>query len=115
VTHWFSERKQHLHQGIEKVKQMTKNQETTPEQIHFDFYTALPAMQMPASVATNENLDTQPTSHSTPKTVKPDVQKPTNLAAERALFDPTEIEQDFSNQLTHSQKTRQKQRKTEQG
>lgn len=87
VKSWFSEHKQQLHQNIESVKQMTKNQETPPEQIHFDFYTALPAMQMPASMAAKENE---------PAAVKP--------AKERALFDPAELEEDFSKQMMQSRK-----------
>jgi hypothetical protein len=46
---WLVERKSHLQKGVVKVKQLAANKETPPEQIHFDFYTALPNMHIEPS------------------------------------------------------------------
>jgi hypothetical protein len=46
LTNWFAERKNHLHQGMGKTKQLSEAKEAQPEQIHFEFYTTLPNMQI---------------------------------------------------------------------
>lgn len=41
---WVTEHKQHLHQGLTKVKQLSAPQNDADQQIHFEFYTSLPNM-----------------------------------------------------------------------
>lgn len=43
---WMTERKQRLHQNIEKVKQIAVNQKDANQDIHFEFYSALQNMQV---------------------------------------------------------------------
>ncbi len=46
VKTWIAERKVRLHQGITKVKQIAVNKNEAEPAIHFEFYTALPNMQV---------------------------------------------------------------------
>ena len=41
---WVTEHKQHLHQELAKVKQLSTHQNEADQQIHFEFYTTLPNM-----------------------------------------------------------------------
>ncbi|RDI41679.1 SPOR domain-containing protein [Aquicella lusitana] len=50
IKNWFGERKSRLRQDIAKAKQLVKNREKPAEPtIHFEFYTALPNMQVTVS------------------------------------------------------------------
>jgi|GEM_PF-3083606 hypothetical protein len=88
LANWFSERKNHLQQGMTKVKQLTVNKKAEPEPIHFEFYTTLPNMQVKPSVPPVE--DSKRIAKATPLPT-PQVKQP--------LFDPAEIEEDVSSQL----------------
>lgn len=44
--HWVSASRQHLHHDIAKVKQLAANKKEGPPPIQFEFYTALPKMQV---------------------------------------------------------------------
>ena len=46
VKTWLAERHQHLHQHMTQVKQLAANKPAAEPAIHFEFYTALPNMQV---------------------------------------------------------------------
>src|SRR3990167_2707059 len=50
---WIGDHKAHVRQNVVKVKQLVTNKEETEPAIHFEFYTALPDMQVtvPGSVS----------------------------------------------------------------
>src|SRR5580698_3378361 len=43
---WITERKAHLHQSMVKVKRIAVNKNEVEHEVHFEFYTALPSMQV---------------------------------------------------------------------
>ncbi len=43
---WITERKAHLHQSIVQAKRLDVNKNEVEHDIHFEFYTALPSMQV---------------------------------------------------------------------
>ncbi len=59
---WIAERKHHLN-PVAKVKQIAMDKTNAPEPIHFEFYTALPNMQvgMPNSVSHSNVVDNEKT------------------------------------------------------
>lgn len=46
ISTWIAAHKTHLHDGLAKVKQIASNKDAEDEPIHFEFYTALPNMQV---------------------------------------------------------------------
>lgn len=46
MQHWVSASRHHLHQDLVKVKQLAAKKKEGPPPIHFEFYTALPNMQV---------------------------------------------------------------------
>ncbi|MFZ2315193.1 MAG: hypothetical protein WAW86_06000 [Gammaproteobacteria bacterium] len=46
MQHWVNASRHHLHQDIAKVKELAAKQKEGPPPIHFEFYTALPKMQV---------------------------------------------------------------------
>lgn len=55
VKTWFANRKNKLHNDIEKVKRIAAKKDPSEQQIHFEFYTALPNMGMRAADQLAEN------------------------------------------------------------
>lgn len=46
MQHWVSASRHHLHQDLAKMKQLAIKKKEGPPPIHFEFYTALPKMQV---------------------------------------------------------------------
>jgi cell division protein FtsN len=67
LTNWMTERKHHLNQSIQVVKQIAVK-DAAEQPVHFEFYTALPNMKM--ELATAENLNSS-VSAPAPKKVLP--------------------------------------------
>lgn len=95
MTNWVSERKNHLHKNIVKVKQLatSKNPEDVP--IHFEFYSALPKMQMIAPVDKTETV------------MNPALNRPLKKPLIKSVVaDASELEEDLSSQLKSDQTKR---------
>lgn len=103
--HWFVDRKARLQTGLDKkltdIKTLSAKK-TEDEEVHFEFYTALPAMQMSVAEA---NLETK--APASAGVVTDDKKKPAatlspmkSLAAKSLFLDPAELEQDFAKRFT---------------
>ncbi len=89
---WVSERKTHINQGLVKVKRLAANKNAPPPEIHFEFYTTLPKMQVKLS-----DLNTTDERSSAPK-----IQQASILPAPAAsaVISASDIEKELSAQLT---------------
>lgn len=47
ITHWASEQRTQISKSVEKTKQAVTAKNDVPPEVHFEFYTALPNMQVP--------------------------------------------------------------------
>lgn len=85
VKQWFVERKGRLQNGLDRkistIKELSAKKEADQD-VHFEFYTALPAMQI-----------SKPLVSSTPSIKAP--------AAKSLFLDPAELERDFANRISH--------------
>lgn len=86
VKTWIAERKARLHHEVVKAKQVVVNKNDSEPEIHFEFYTALPNMQITVSG---------------PFTNEKSRDSNTNLAIkmaskQMAIFDEEQIEREFS-------------------
>lgn len=114
ITTWIAERRTHLVRGsFAKVKQLAAKEEAPP-QIHFEFYTALPTMQVnadqPLTVASETPKVVTPVSPQK-KTVLARADKSAGMQASKAMVSPfvpavkssvvnaDELEQEFSAQI----------------
>jgi cell division protein FtsN len=91
IQNWIAERKNHLHQDIIKVQQIAANKNDNDQQIHFEFYTALPNMQV--SVADLSARDDR----SAPKVVA--VKKTVNTA----IINADQLERELNSEMKQSQ------------
>lgn len=104
VKQWFVERKGRLQNRLDKkistIKELSANKDANQD-VHFEFYTALPAMQISVSHA-DEKIQTNSTLTTTePKKSlvlsTPSVKAP---AAKSLFLDPAELERDFANRVS---------------
>jgi hypothetical protein len=100
---WVSERKTHLNQGLVKVKRLAANKDVPPE-IHFEFYTALPGMQVKVVDLNAQERNAQ--SGRTRKDIVPGaavVSEKTQSTASKlsstAIFSEHDLERDLSAQV----------------
>lgn len=92
TTNWIAAHRSHLRQDIVKVKRLAANKNTEQEEIHFEFYTALPNMQMNATV--------QAEPAQTGVAAKPTITAPVvATVASPANLDTQALEQDISAQI----------------
>lgn len=108
ASDWFQERKHHLQKDLDNKAQDAKSalakQDDTEPQVHFEFYSMLPNMQM------SEQVKPAPTSVASSTPVSAPVSAPN-----AALFSQDELEQDFSRHMTHkSYASKDTQHKSEQ-
>jgi hypothetical protein len=59
VMIWMAERKTHLHHGLKEVKQINET-DSTEQPVHFEFYTALPTMQVSVPEAAIQQVENTP-------------------------------------------------------
>jgi len=78
---WMTERKQRLHQNIEKVKQIAVNQKDANQDIHFEFYSALQNMQVNVPAASHSATTNQPAANNNITKLAENVIKPSVKAA----------------------------------
>ena len=81
VTSWIAERKSHLHNELSKVKQLAATQNNASQEVHFEFYTALPKMQVTVPEITRQ--------------VAP---KPA-IAANKAIVSVDELEKELASEI----------------
>ena len=99
-TTWIAERKNHLHQGIAKVKQLAENKTDTSEPVHFEFYTTLPNMQVTMSnpVASNDNQAVA--NNNTPRPTIVSTQKTSvKMLTADAIVNADELEKELAHEL----------------
>jgi|WetSurMetagenome_2_1015567.scaffolds.fasta_scaffold250267_2 hypothetical protein len=94
LERWIAERKQHWQQGrmrddTSKTKRFVTNKSNAPPPIHFEFYTALPNMQV---TVPNPVLEAKNT------TLAP-VARPQAQAKKMAVVSAEELEQELSEQI----------------
>lgn len=91
VSDWVAEHRNKSNKN-KKPKQMASNQEQNEKQIHFEFYTALPNMQMKVS----ESLDV---AEKAPATMKAHVGKPIRQAQNKTIFNADDLEKELSTHI----------------
>jgi len=110
---WVSERKSHLNQGLVKVKRLAANKSDPAPEIHFEFYTALPNMQVKlsdlntAEQNANANNKVNPLVSRANKVVSTDKsdsttkdQQASDVAVSSAIVNANDLEKELSAQLT---------------
>lgn len=93
IKQWLAERKNHLNKGLVKVKKLAAaNKNEAEPQIHFEFYSALPSMQMSAPVAAENTKATPPSAIASKTPVK-------KLPHGKSIVDAASIERELSEQI----------------
>jgi hypothetical protein len=87
---WMTERKEYLHNDIEKVKRIAVNSEEAPP-VQFEFYNALPNMQVAISAPSVETPKKKIIIH------KPSENK--KLAANSTIFDADRLQRAFDEEM----------------
>lgn len=102
---WVGERKTHLNHGLDKVKKLAANKTEAEPQIHFEFYTALPKMQVKvADLTAKTGVSAAPVRPAGTDKIAADVRKDKKAAAGgAAIASASELEQELSAQLTNSE------------
>ena len=94
IKTWARDRKNNLQQGVVKVKQLAIKKPAEEPQIHFEFYTALPDMQMTAPEPEQSEGDIA---------LKKEALR-SHVAANALFASSEELEHDLSEQLKRSKK-----------
>lgn len=96
---WLQRNRTRLHQDIEKVKKIAANKPEAAPPIHFEFYTALPHMQVKLPGDVKEEEAQRPTkpvmtaeSVVSEKPLKP-------MAGNKPIFDADQLQRAFSEEL----------------
>ena len=91
IRSWITERKEHFHKKMDKVKQVAlRRVDSNPPPIQFEFYTALPNMQIPVP-----EPETKVSSSTT---------KSTQEKKSIALFDAERLQREFKQELNKNLK-----------
>ncbi|EKD70448.1 MAG: hypothetical protein ACD_46C00533G0009 [uncultured bacterium] len=93
LSAWAGEYRQHWRQKLVKVKELAQSNDAPPPEIHFEFYSALPNMQMNAAdIVQDEKNQTRTKTIKKKKSGK-------SLAENTAIVDAEELENDISEQI----------------
>jgi len=102
---WVAERKQRLHQNMEKVKQIAVNRKDVNPDIHFEFYTALQNMKVSVPDS-NATAIQQPTANNNITKLAENVIKPSAKAASdnhsvaaQSIFDAEKLQLALKNEF----------------
>lgn len=98
LENWMAERKNHINQNLEKVKRVAVNDENAPP-IHFEFYTALPNMQVKVSEPKEDVKEKIVIAENKPVATKPLPEK--NVVATSAIFDDSKLQHAIEQELNH--------------
>lgn len=99
VTLWVESHRKHLRQDMVKVKRLATNKNSEQEEIHFEFYTALPNMQMnlPSEVQADQSAPVKPMPVATKANASSDTDD-----VNASSINTDALEQDISAQLNQS-------------
>lgn len=98
---WLSQHNTRLHQNIEKVKKIASNKPDATPPIHFEFYTALPHMQVKLPDAAKEEDESTPPSANPVITAESVVSnKPLKPSSgTKPIFDADQLQRAFGEEL----------------
>jgi len=110
MTAWLSERKAHLRadmkKQVKKVKHLRRQHKEEPESVHFEFYSALPAMEVSKPEIESDDMpapELQPIKRVAETTeVKRSIKESPvvkSFAAKVLFLDPKELEKDFAHKI----------------
>jgi cell division protein FtsN len=100
---WVAERKNHLNKNLEKVKQVAVRKSEPAPPIHFEFYTALPNMQVPLpEMEKNENPIVATANSGLPATISQIKKTATNISS-NTIFDADRLQRALKEELQHDQ------------
>ena len=101
---WMAERKNRLQDNLKKVKRVAVSQDDPPP-IQFEFYTALPKMQMNVSAVVEEKTTAVETKTPVSKKLPPK-----NLASNPRIFDADQLQQALNEEFhpRHSAQTKER-------
>lgn len=104
MKNWVAERKNHLHKNLEKVKQVAVRKSEPPPPIHFEFYTALPNMQVPLpETEKNEIHPVVATANQALPATIPQTKKISTTNANTTIFDADRLQRALKEELNQEQ------------
>lgn len=92
LKNWMADRKAGLNKQVAKAKQLATHKPESKPNVHFEFYTALPKMQIEPSIASSESVKRDQSK----QIVERKKESPNQL---NKVFDAEALERDFSQQL----------------
>lgn len=99
---WIAERRNHLHKNLEKVKQVAVRKGDPSPPIHFEFYTALPNMQVPIPESAKSEESVVAAANQSHK-ITPPIKKPSVNVANTTIFDADRLQRAFKEELNQNQ------------